>query len=65
MEPDLKHNGHVEGNTLGMADERLGTHQLSAVSMPMLLHRRKSLRTRVLSNHIASLTYSDPEPERN
>lgn len=33
--------------------------------MPILFHKRKSLRTRVLSNHIASLTYLDPEPERN
>lgn len=38
IEPDLKHKGLVEGNTLGMADGRLGTNQLSvsfyAYSLP-------------------------------
>lgn len=43
MEPDLKHNGHVDGNTLGMADGRLGTNQLSVCFYAYSLTQKEEL----------------------
>lgn len=49
---------------VGQRVQGLGPTRPCPLYIPVVLWETKSLRTRVLSNHIALLTLSDPEPER-